>query len=201
MGEFALKEFNQKAWDALELGIVTVLMDSTISTTIDVKHIRNTPKRVVAAWKEMMSGCLEDPREVLRNGRFPVSKYTQMVHMSGIKVYSLCAHHLLPFIGEASFAYIPSEQIVGISKIPRLVQVYAKRPQVQEKLTDEIVDCFVEELTPRGCGLIIRAAHLCMECRGVKEQGAITSTTALRGIFLSDANVRAEFIAAANRPS
>lgn len=191
--------FDNAAWSTLHIAIKHVLKEEAIADSIDADHIEETPRRVVAAWKEMMSGCLEDPHEVLRSGRFPVSKYTQMVHMSGVKVYSLCAHHLLPFIGEASFAYIPDKEIVGLSKIPRLIQIYAKRPQVQEKLTDEIVDCFVEEVKPKGCGLIIRAAHLCMECRGVREQDAITSTTALRGIFLSDSNVRQEFIIAANR--
>lgn len=193
-------EFTDKtAWSKLELAIKHILKEKAITVSIDADHIQDTPRRVVAAWQEMMSGCLEDPHEVLLRGRFPVSTYTQMVQMSGVKVYSLCAHHLLPFIGEASFAYIPDKEIVGISKIPRLIQIYAKRPQVQEKLTDEIVDCFCQMLRPKGCGLIIRAAHLCMECRGVREQGAITSTTALRGIFLSDPNVRQEFIAAANR--
>ena len=153
-----------------------------IKDNIDREHIHNTPDRVAKSMLEMLEGCWQDPREVLRTV-FKNGIYDEIVYVNSISFVSVCAHHGLPFMGKAHFGYLPGKCIVGISKIPRLVQVYAKRPQVQEKLTCDIVDTFNEVIQPKGCGLVMEAYHLCMSIRGVKNETAYTRTTALRGSF------------------
>jgi GTP cyclohydrolase I len=159
-------------------------------------HIELTPARVVDSLWEMTDGINEKPEEILAT-TFPDGSCDQMVHRSSIRVVSTCAHHLLPFIGKAHFAYLPKGKIVGLSKIPRLIQLYSKRLQVQEELTAQIVDAFQEIVQPHGCGLCIRAYHFCEIARGVEEHAALTTTTALRGSFKLEPT-RDEFLRSIN---
>ena len=162
--------------------------------TILYDHIALTPERVVRAFEEYTSGCRQDPASVLTT-LFP-GVYDEMVHVTHINVVSMCAHHLCPIIGKAHFAYVPDGRVVGLSKIPRMVNILARRPQIQEDFTEEIVDTFYQAVRPKGCAVSVKAYHFCMIARGVREQAAVTATTAMRGCFKEDASTRAEFLAA-----
>jgi GTP cyclohydrolase I len=176
-----------------------MLNDPFVRGSLDVDHIALTPERFVDALQEYFAGVSIDPKKMLTKALFnpPNSKQSQMVHVCDSKFYSTCAHHLAPIVGKWHFAYIPNEKLVGISKIPRLVEIYSRRPQVQENLTEEIVEAFQEIVQPAGCGLMMKASHFCMEARGAKAHGSITVTTALRGCFL-DAKVKEEFLLTAS---
>jgi GTP cyclohydrolase IA len=163
-----------------------------VKDSIGHEHVYNTPERVAKSMMEMFSGCWEDPRSVLKT-TFKNNNYDQILYVNDISIISVCAHHGLYFLGKAHFGYLPDAYYVGLSKIPRLVHVYAKRPQVQEQLTAQIVDTFMEVLKPKGCGLVIEAYHLCMMARGVEEQQAYTKTTALRGSF-KEGSTKQEFL-------
>ncbi len=160
---------------------------------LDRGHVKDTPERVAEAYRQIVIGLLDDPKEILGK-RFDSDVHDQMIHRRSIRVVSTCAHHILPFLGKAHFAYIPSTHIVGISKIPRLVRCFSRRLQVQERLTDQIVDAFQEIVQPLGCGLYIKAYHFCEIVRGAQEHAATTETTALRGTFKSNPQTRAEFL-------
>jgi GTP cyclohydrolase I len=163
-----------------------------IKDNIDREHIHNTPDRIAKSMLEMIEGCWQDPREVLKTV-FKNGIYDELVYVNDIGFSSVCCHHGLPFMGKCHFGYLPDKLIVGLSKIPRLVEVYSKRPQIQEKLTCEIVDTFMEVVQPKGCGLVMEAMHLCMSLRGVQNEQAYTKTTALRGCF-REGSTKAEFI-------
>ncbi len=154
-------------------------------------HVQDTPKRVVKAFSEFFAGAGVDPKSVLRT-EFPSEAHDQMVVIKDIEVVSFCSHHLLPFYGVAHFGYIPKKKIVGLSKVPRLISLLAARPQVQERLSDQIVQCFMDHVNPRGCGIIIECVHTCMAVRGVQKR-ATTRTTSLRGVF-QDHHVKQEFL-------
>ena len=192
MGESSLS-FDGDWQDMLRRAVLAMIEDPVIRKTIHPAHTQNTPDRVVDYFKEALSGCLEKPDEIV-SAKFLADGYDQMIHVKKIMFYSLCAHHCVPFFGVANFAYIPDDWIVGLSKIPRLVHAYARRPQVQEKLTNEIVDKFEQVVAPKGCGLVMRAYHFCMIARGVREPGAYTETTALRGCFI-EGGTKSEFLA------
>jgi len=160
---------------------------------LDSSHYEYTPERVAEAYRHMVSGNIQDPKDILGTV-FDKDKHDQMIYRKGIRVVSTCAHHLLPFIGKATFAYIPNTHIVGISKIPRLVRCFSRRLQVQERLTDQIVDSFQEIVKPFGCGIWIRAYHFCEIVRGAEEHAALTETLALRGSFKDNPETRAEFL-------
>lgn len=164
-----------------------------IADSIDEEHVEKTPYRIVKALSELLSGYSTDPAAILRTN-FNSGKYNEMITVGDIGFTSLCAHHMLPFIGKCYFAYIPSNHIVGLSKIPRLIEAYAHRLQVQEALSEQIVDCFQSVVKPRGCAITIQANHLCMSIRGVRKEGAYMRTTALRGIFTTDESAKAEFL-------
>lgn len=159
---------------------------------LDRCHIEDTPKRFVASLKEYFAGADGKPDDILKV-KFK-DEFDEMVYVNNINFVSFCAHHLVPFIGKAHFAYIPRKGIVGLSKIPRLVELFAKRPQVQENLTQDIVDSFQRIVRPKGCAVVVEAIHFCMVIRGVKKEQAYTKTTALRGIFKGNPVVRAEFL-------
>jgi GTP cyclohydrolase IA len=163
-----------------------------IKASISEEHTDNTPGRIAVTMIEMFEGCWQDPKEVLQTS-FTEEKYDQMIYVNSISFVSMCAHHNLPFFGKTYFAYLPDKKIVGLSKIPRLVEVYSRRPQVQEKLTCEIVDMFNDVVKPSGCGIVIEAIHLCMAIRGVENETAYSKTTALRGCF-TDGSTKAEFL-------
>jgi len=151
-----------------------------------------TPERVAKAMQYLTKGYQEDGKEILRSAMFE-EKYSEMVLVKDIELYSLCEHHMLPFIGKAHIAYIPNGKIVGLSKIPRIVDVFARRLQVQERLTDEILHCINDTLNPLGVAVVIEAMHLCMMMRGVQKQNSVTTTSAFVGEFRK-AETRAEFL-------
>lgn len=189
--QHGLSEFRR--WQVLESAIQQMLGIPEIAGSISEVHIKETPQRYVKACQEFFQGCWEDPKEVLQK-KFEETKYAQMVFVNDIKFVSFCAHHLLPFFGRVHFAYIPQKYVVGLSKIPRLVEIHARRPQVQEKLTEEIVETFQEVMQPKGCGCVVEATHLCMAIRGVKKDDAYMRTTSLKGTFLTEDIVRQEFL-------
>ena len=152
-----------------------------------------TPERVAKAMSFLTKGYRVDPPSILRSAMFR-EEYKQMVLVKDIELYSLCEHHMLPFYGKAHVAYIPNGYITGLSKIARIVECYARRLQVQERLTVQIRDCIQEALNPRGVAVVIEASHMCMQMRGVEKQESATTTSAFTGIFLSDHRTREEFM-------
>jgi len=152
-----------------------------------------TPNRVARSMRFLTEGYHQDPRDVLNDALFDVT-YDEMVIVKDIEVYSLCEHHLLPFLGRAHVAYIPNGKVVGLSKIPRLVEVFARRLQVQERLTVDIAEALDEILKPTGVAVVVEAIHLCMMMRGVSQQNAFAITSSLRGEFHEDSKTRAEFM-------
>ena len=151
-----------------------------------------TPLRASKAMQFLTQGYNENPVEILKSAMFK-EEYSQMVLVKDIEVYSLCEHHLLPFFGKAHIAYIPNGYITGLSKIPRVVDAFARRLQVQERLTNEIRDCLSDTLKPLGVAVVIECSHLCMQMRGIQKQNSSTTTSAFTGEFLKDAT-RKEFI-------
>jgi GTP cyclohydrolase I len=152
-----------------------------------------TPDRVAKAMAFMTKGYNEDPQEIIRSAMFR-EEYKQMVLVRDIEVYSLCEHHMLPFYGKAHVAYIPNGYITGLSKIARVVECFARRLQVQERLTVQIRDCIQESLNPLGVAVVIEASHMCIQMRGIEKQDSSTTTSAFTGIFLSDHRTREEFL-------
>ena len=155
--------------------------------------LRKTPERVAKALTWMTRGYTMDPVDLVRKAMF-AEAHESMVLVRDIDLYSLCEHHMLPFFGKAHVAYIPSGNIVGLSKVARLVDVFARRLQVQERLTDQIADSMQATLQPAGVGVVIEAYHLCMMMRGVEKQHSKTVTSAVRGVFRDDARTRDEFL-------
>ena len=155
--------------------------------------LRRTPARVEAAYGFLTRGYRTTPQEAVGNGVFEEA-HESMILVRDIELYSLCEHHLLPFFGRAHVAYVPDGRILGLSKLPRIVDVFARRLQVQERMTDQIADAVMEILRPRGAGVVVEAAHLCMMMRGVEKQNSRTVTSALRGIFRDDPKTRDEFL-------
>ncbi len=161
-------------------------------------NLERTDERVADLYLEMFHGLREGAEPEVTT--FPNDEqYSHMVMEKNIPFYSMCSHHLVPFYGHAHIAYIPGERIVGLSKFARILEFYAKRPQLQERLTEQVVDCLVEKLAPRGAMVVIEARHLCVEMRGVKKPGALTVTSALRGVF-HERPVREEFLDLLRRP-
>ena len=155
--------------------------------------LEQTPSRVAKALRFFTRGYQESPQEVLGEALFDVS-YDEMVLVRDIEFYSLCEHHMLPFFGRAHVAYIPNGKILGLSKMARLVEIFARRLQVQERLTVEIAETIDMELNPRGVAVVVEAIHLCMMMRGVEQQNSFAITSSLRGVFQSDSKTRSEFM-------
>ena len=155
--------------------------------------LKRTPERVAKAMQFLTHGYDLDPTAILKSAVF-TEKYSQMVLVKDIEVYSLCEHHMLPFFGKAHIAYVPDGRITGLSKIPRVVDAFARRLQVQERLTNEIRDCIHDALKPLGVAVVMECAHLCMQMRGIQKQNSVTTTSAFTGIFLDDPRTREEFI-------
>jgi GTP cyclohydrolase IA len=153
----------------------------------------NTPKRVEQALKFLTSGYHADVDTVINNALFTVD-YSEMVIVKDIDFYSLCEHHLLPFFGKCHVAYVPSKKVIGLSKIPRLVDIYSRRLQVQERLTNQIADIIREKIDPRGVAVVMEGTHLCMSMRGVQKQNSFAVTSAMHGIFRDKARTRMEFL-------
>ncbi|NNK76049.1 MAG: GTP cyclohydrolase I FolE [Maribacter sp.] len=154
--------------------------------------LTKTPERAAKAMLFLTQGYQQDAPEILRSAMFNET-YNEMVIVKDIELYSLCEHHMLPFFGKAHIAYIPDGQIVGLSKLPRIVDVFARRLQVQERLTEQILDCINDTLKPQGVAVVIEAAHMCMMMRGVQKQNSVTTTSGFRGSFVQE-ETRNEFL-------
>jgi len=164
---------------------------------VNREGLLKTPERVSKAMQFLMQGYEQNPEEILRSAMF-TENYRQMVIVKDIDFYSMCEHHMLPFFGKAHIAYIPNKQITGLSKIARIVEVYARRMQVQERMTTQIKACIQKTLNPMGVMVIIEAQHLCMQMRGVQKQHSITTTSDFTGVF-EQAKTREEFMNLINR--
>jgi len=158
----------------------------------DRDGIKLTPKRVANMYAELLAGSREDPTDYVR-GLFK-EKCDEIVLLRDIPFYSICEHHLMPFIGKAHVAYLPKEYVIGVSKLARIVDCFAKRLQVQERLTAQIADFLNEHLKPQGVAILLEASHSCMTIRGIKKPGSVMATSALRGIFKKDPRSRAEVL-------
>ncbi|MBK7343320.1 MAG: GTP cyclohydrolase I FolE [Saprospiraceae bacterium] len=175
-----------------------VLMDAyktmiqEVGEDVAREGLLKTPERAAKAIQFLTQGYDQDPAKVLRSAMFK-EDYSEMVLVKDIEVYSICEHHLLPFFGKAHIAYIPDGYIVGLSKIPRIVDIFARRMQVQERLTMEVLECIQETLKPLGAAIVIEAQHMCMMMRGVEKQNSATTTSAFTGVFRSE-STRSEFL-------
>ena len=185
-----IEEYNQESIDELAKSYTSVL--TTIGEDITREGILKTPTRAAKAMQFLTHGYDLNPADILKSAMFK-DDYSQMVIVKDIEIYSLCEHHLLPFFGKAHIAYIPNGHIVGLSKIPRVADAFARRLQVQERLTTEILNCIQETLNPLGVAVVIECKHLCMSMRGIQKQNSVTTTSAFTGAFEND-TTRAEFI-------
>lgn len=179
--------------DSLREAFRSVLENIT-GEDADREGLLETPDRVTRAWEFWTSGYEMDPISILKTFVDGAEGVDEMVVIKDLPFYSHCEHHLSPFFGTATIGYLPDKRIVGLSKLGRLLQIYSRRLQVQERLTCQIADAINETLKPLGCGVIIRARHLCMESRGICQQGHYTVTSALRGIFKTEDSARSEFL-------
>jgi GTP cyclohydrolase I len=159
----------------------------------DRQGLEKTPQRVETALRWLTRGYDVSVEDIIGDAVFN-EDHEEMILVRDIEIYSLCEHHILPFWGRAHVAYVPNGRLIGLSKLPRIVEVFARRLQVQERLTDQIADAIMEALEPQGVGVVIEAAHLCMMMRGVEKQSSRTVTSAVRGIFRSDSKTRSEFL-------
>jgi len=162
--------------------------------------LEKTPQRVRKAYEFMYGGYKEDPKDILESALF-TSSNDEMVLLKDIEFYSTCEHHLLPIIGRVHVAYIPDGKVVGLSKIPRVVNVFARRMQIQEQLTEQIADAIMASIEPKGVAVVIQARHMCMEMRGVEKINSTTTSSALRGLFKKDEKTRSEFFSLINSPT
>jgi len=161
----------------------------------DREGLRETPSRVLRAFEELFRGYKTDPEQIIKTfdvGDVDGSEYNQMVLLKDIEVFSVCEHHMLPFFGRAHVAYIPDKKVVGISKLARLVEVYARRLQIQERICEQVTDALMKYLRPQGAACIIEAQHLCMLMRGVEKQNSIMVTSSLKGCFFDNLHTRNE---------
>jgi GTP cyclohydrolase IA len=175
---------------AVEAAVREILME--IGEDPDRDGLRGTPDRVHRMYAELTAGYHVDPDRLINGAVFEVA-YSEMVVVKDIPFYSLCEHHLLPFFGTASVAYIPRGRVIGLSKIPRVVEMYARRLQVQERMTQQIADFLNERLHPQGVGVVVEANHLCAVMRGIRKPGTVMTTSAVLGLFRSRDRTRAEF--------
>ena len=182
---------------ALESAVRTLLDEIGEDPARD--GLLGTPERVRRLYAELTSGYATDPEALLNGASFEVD-YDEMVVVRDIEFYSLCEHHLLPFYGIAHVGYLPRGRVVGLSKIPRIVDMYARRLQVQERMTQQIADVLMEKLEPKGVGCVVEAAHLCTMMRGVQKPGTRMLTSAMLGRFRRDAKTRSEFLALIGKP-
>ena len=186
-----IEEYDEKTTQELASHIKAIL--NLLGEDPDREGLLKTPERVAKAWQFLTQGYEQDGTAILQSAIFN-EPYNQMVIVRDIELFSLCEHHMLPFIGKAHVAYIPNGRITGLSKIARVVETYARRLQVQERLTEQIRDCIQESLQPLGVAVVIEANHTCMQIRGVQKSNAITTTSAFSGAFLSSARTRNEFL-------
>jgi GTP cyclohydrolase I len=184
------EEYNIQVTDDVKQRYKQIIEDLGEDTNRD--GLLKTPERASKAMQFLTQGYHQDAAEILKSAMFK-EDYNDMVIVKDIEVYSLCEHHILPFFGKAHIAYIPQGQIVGLSKIPRIVDVFARRLQVQERLTHQILDCINDTLKPEGVAVVIEASHMCMMMRGVQKQNSVTTTSGFRGAF-ENIETRTEFL-------
>jgi GTP cyclohydrolase I len=184
------EEFNIEITDDIKEKYISII--ESIGEDAKRQGLLDTPERAAKAMQFLTHGYHLDAEEILRSALFD-EDYSEMVIVKDIELYSLCEHHMLPFFGKAHIAYIPNGQIVGLSKIPRIVDIFARRLQVQERLTDQIVNTINKVLKPQGVAVVIEAAHMCMMMRGVQKQNSVTTTSAFRGTFKNN-ETRNEFL-------
>jgi GTP cyclohydrolase IA len=184
--------------DVVEKNVKEILKE--IGEDVNREGLKKTPHRVAKAYEFLTQGYNKKIKDVL-NGAVFEEKYDEMVIVKDIDFYSMCEHHLLPFFGKVHVAYIPNGKIVGLSKIPRIVDVFARRIQIQERMTQEIADTIQEYLNPRGVGVVVEAFHMCVAMRGVQKQNSTTTTSAMHGIFKSDPRTRSEFLTLISKQS
>lgn len=175
-------------------------MMTHVGEDVTREGLLKTPERVLKAYEFIYGGYNEDPQAILNSAMFESSN-DEMVLIKDIEFYSTCEHHLLPIIGRAHVAYIPDGKVVGLSKIPRVVDVFARRMQIQEQLTEQIADALMQSISPKGVAVVIQARHMCMEMRGVQKISSTTTSSALRGLFKRDEKTRMEFFSLINSHS
>lgn len=190
----------QKNSEQLEFENAVKTMMQSVGEDPTREGLLKTPERVYKAFKFIYGGYNQDPKEILNSALF-TSSNDEMVLLKDIEFYSTCEHHLLPIIGRVHVAYIPDGKVVGLSKIPRVVNVFARRMQIQEQLTEQICDAIMDALKPKGVAVVVQARHMCMEMRGVEKINSTTTSSALRGLFKSDEKTRSEFFSLVNAPS
>lgn len=188
MGEF---NYDEEKTNNIASAYANILSDLGEDGTRE--GLLKTPERVAKSLQFLTQGYKINPEEILKKALFHEA-YSEMVIVKDIEVYSMCEHHMLPFFGKAHIAYIPDGTIVGLSKIPRVVDAFARRLQVQERLTIEIRDCIQETLKPKGVAVVIECSHMCMQMRGVQKQNSVTTSSAFTGLFLKNDSTRKEFI-------
>ena len=185
------KYYKQEITDKISTAYTEILSD--LGENAQREGLLKTPERVAKALQFLTHGYDINPADILKSALFH-EEYSEMVLVKDIEVYSLCEHHMLPFFGKAHVAYIPDGTIVGLSKIPRVVDAFARRLQVQERLTIEIRDCIQETLKPKGVAVVLECCHMCMQMRGVQKQNSVTTSSAFTGLFLQNDATRKEFI-------
>jgi GTP cyclohydrolase I len=185
-----VEQYDGEITEALADNYRTII--DNLGEDINREGLEKTPERVAKAMQFLTHGYGLNPLEILKSALF-TEDHKQMIVVKDIEVYSMCEHHMLPFFGKAHVAYIPNGKIVGLSKIPRIVDAFARRMQVQERLTDQIKDCIQEALNPLGVAVVIEAQHMCMQMRGIQKQNSVTTTSAFTGAFEKD-KTRKEFI-------
>ncbi len=190
MGYKKIEQYDDKKTEKMSAFYEEILKD--LGEDPKREGLLKTPERVSKAMQFLTHGYDINPSEIIKSAMFN-EDYSQMVLVKNIELYSMCEHHMLPFFGKANIAYIPNGKIVGLSKIPRVVDAFARRLQVQERLTNEIRDCIQDTLQPLGVAVVIEASHMCMQMRGVEKQNSVTTTSAFTGTFLEEAT-RQEFI-------
>lgn len=186
----SFEEYNLEITDEVKDRYVSIIDE--IGEDVTREGLKKTPERAAKAMLFLTQGYQQDPVEILKEAMF-AEKYDDMVIIKDIELYSLCEHHMLPFFGKAHVAYIPNGHIVGLSKIPRVVDVFARRLQVQERLTHDILECINTTLRPKGVAVVIEASHMCMMMRGVQKQNSVTTTSGFRGQF-EKIETRSEFL-------
>lgn len=190
MSDHRFEEYNIKITDDVKIKFKDIIEDLGENTSRE--GLQKTPERAAKAMQFLTQGYTQNATEILKSAMFKES-YNEMVIVKDIELYSLCEHHILPFFGKAHIAYIPDGYIVGLSKLPRIVDVFARRLQVQERLTEQILECINTTLKPKGVAVVIEASHMCMMMRGVQKQNSVTTTSGFRGAF-ENIETRTEFL-------
>lgn len=197
--DFDVRELDAQEIDFEAARKATYELISAVGEDPEREGLKNTPDRVARMYAELLSGYSMDPERIINGALFNIN-YDEMVLVRDIEFYSLCEHHMLPFLGRAHVAYLPKGKVIGLSKIPRIVEMYARRLQVQERMTRQIADLLQQMLEPQGVAVVVEGMHLCSMMRGVKKHGARMTTSAMHGAFRANLATREEFLQNISRP-